>query len=83
VSVYVSKREVVEMATIQSQRAQQLMHKLDAHAWRTTARGDIVTKGERNEHLRLAVRYAQALTRDAETMLSWLEQYARQEGAID
>jgi hypothetical protein len=83
VSVYVTKREVVEMATIQCQRAQQLMHKLGAHAWRTTVRGDIVTKDERNEHLRLAVRYAQALTRDAETMLSWLEQYARQEGAID
>ena len=82
-SVYVTKREVVEMATIQRQRAQQLMHKLDAHAWRKTARGDMVTKDERNEHLRLAVRYAQALTRDAKTVLSWLEQYARQEGAID
>ena len=46
-------------------------------------KSQIVTKDERNEHLRLAVRYAQALTRDAEKMLSWLEQYARQEGAID
>jgi len=90
----IAKKHVVTVATEQSQAAQRVTRGLRAHSWQTrfepkqTEQGTFAssraaTEEERLDQLRNAVRWARVVVRDAEAVLSWVEAYARQEGAIE
>jgi hypothetical protein len=89
----ITKKRVVEAATQQSQNAQAVTAALRSHGWKTawdpiqTDKGTIAasrltTDEERKQRLVRAVNAARAVARDAEAVLSWVEAYAKQEGAI-
>lgn len=78
----ITKGYVVSRVTRQSQRAQGITRAFRAHAWRTDSYGNEHDDEWRHDQLRLAVRAQRAIVRDAAAVLSWVEEYARQEGAL-
>lgn len=80
----ITKRKAQEVATRQSQRAQSVTAAMRAHGWRVRYVGterSATDDGDRAKWAQAALDNARAIARDAEATLSWLEAWARQEGA--